>query len=229
MIKNLIFTLLLSLNLVLTFGQDLQKKYADSIRFSSDTLDGIYIPKNLNDCFDQIDGFWSDSLKKVVTKWSEREFRVNAHFGFGLWMRNNWQLWGGSRLSKYFNTLGIFHPDDMSGTILTSYHRHLNDEDIKLQEQIDDLKIWWKVNREPLKDDYPKGVKKLEFDTKYLYTLKKDNIPGCIFLQTNSLIGKVWIYDYHFGWKKLPRSEIRKLDQITPEEREDFLNGIFKK
>jgi len=225
----LFLPIILSLNLVFTFGQESQNKYADSIRFSADTLDGIYIPKDLNDSFDQIDRFWSDSLKTVVKNWSEREFRVNAHMGFGMWMRNNWQLWGGSRLSKYFNNLGIFHPDDISGTILTSYHRYLNGEEIRLQEQIEDFKIWWNIHREPLKDDYPSGVKKLVFDTRYHYTLKRDSLPGCIFLQTNSLIGRIWIYDYHFGWKRLPRSEIRKLDHTTPEEREAFLNRLFNK
>lgn len=58
---------------------------------------------------------------------SEEEFTVNTHFGFGMWIRNNWNLWGGSRLSIYFNQKGIHHPDDMSGIILVSYHRHLND------------------------------------------------------------------------------------------------------
>jgi hypothetical protein len=65
------------------------------------------------------------------------------HFGFGLWMRNNWQLWGGSRLSKYFNSLEIYHPDDMSGIILVSYHRYLNNKDIQLDEQIKYYKDYW--------------------------------------------------------------------------------------
>lgn len=229
MIKKLFFTLPFCFNLLFTHGQESQNKYPDSIRFSADTLYSIYIPSDLKDCFNQIDKLWSDSLKTVAKKWSEKEFIVKTHMGFGLWMRNNWQLWGGSRLSKYFNNLGIFHPDAISGVILTSYHRYLNGENLRLQEQIENLKIWSKIHREPLKKDYPKGVKKLRFDTQLLYILKKDSLPGCIFLQTNSIIGKIWIYDYHFGWKKLPRNEIRKLEQTRPDEREDYLNRVFKK
>src|SRR5512140_1014411 len=72
-------------------------------RFTVDSINGVYIPKNLEDCFKQIDSFWADSIKQKVRAMSEREFSGQAHFGFGLWMRNNWQLWSGSRLSKYFN------------------------------------------------------------------------------------------------------------------------------
>ena len=62
---------------------------------------------------------------------------------FGLWMRNNWGLWGGSRLSNYFNKLGVFHPDDMSGIILTSYYRYSLGKEIKLEEQISHYKSYW--------------------------------------------------------------------------------------
>lgn len=133
-------------NLILQPFQIIEAKWAkeDSIRFTADSLSGVYIPKDIEDCFKQIDSFWSDSTKNMVRKWSEREFSAEAHMGFGLWMRNNWQLWGGSRLSKYFNELGIFHPDDMSGIILVSYHRYLKNEEIKLEEQVQFYKAYWK-------------------------------------------------------------------------------------
>ena len=60
-----------------------------------------------------------------------------------MWLRNNWQLWGMSRLSFYFNNIGVYHPDDMSGIILTSYQRHLKGEDIKLEEQIKHYQDYW--------------------------------------------------------------------------------------
>jgi hypothetical protein len=101
------------------------------------------IPKNLEDCFIQINSFWDDSTKLKVKNWTEKEFLENTHRGFGTWMRNNWQLWGGSRLSKYFNELGIYHPDDMSSIILTSYHRYLNNQEIKLDEQIKHCQDYW--------------------------------------------------------------------------------------
>ncbi len=147
------------LNLILIFifaNQDLQAQdkkskkeqkqmYLENIK--KDSIDGVYIPIDLNDCFKQIDGFWADSIKSQVRSMSEDEFTANAHFGIGMWMRNNWKLWGGSRLSKYFNDLGVFHPDDMSGIILTSYHRYLLGRDVKLEEQISYYKEYWKKSK----------------------------------------------------------------------------------
>ena len=118
-------------------------KAENKVRFTTDSLRGIYIPKDLDDCFNQINCFWSDSIRTIVKSWTEGEFIGNAHFGFGMWMRNNWQFWGGSRLSKYFNEMGIYHPDDMSGIILTSYYRYLKEKDIKLEEQIKYYQDYW--------------------------------------------------------------------------------------
>ncbi len=126
--------------------KELKKEHIQNI--TKDSINGIYIPIDLDDCFRQIDGFWADSIKTEVKKMSEDEFTVNTHFGMGMWMRNNWKLWGGSRLSKYFNDLGVFHPDDMSGIILTSYYRYLLKLDVKLEEQIKGYNDFWKENHQ---------------------------------------------------------------------------------
>lgn len=119
----------------------------EQARFVTDTIQGVYIPKDLQDCFRQLDSMWADSIKMKVKAWSEDKFSIKTHFTTGWWMRNNWQLWGGSRLSKYFNELGIYHPDDMSGIILRSYHRYLNGKEIKLEEQIKYYRDYWKASK----------------------------------------------------------------------------------
>ena len=149
--KAILIILNLTLMLIIA-NQDLQaqdkkskkeqeQEYLENIK--KDSIEGVYIPTDLNDCFKQIDSFWADSIKTQVRDMTEGEFAANAHFGFGMWMRNNWRLWGGSRLSKYFNDLGIHHPDDMSGIILDSYHRYLTNKDIKLEEQIKFYQAYW--------------------------------------------------------------------------------------
>lgn len=112
----------------------------DKVRYSTDTLRGVYIPKDLEDCFKQIDSFWNDTVKNEVRTMTSSEFGGNTHFGIGLWMRNNWQLWGGSRLSKYMNDLGIYHPDNMSGTILSLYYKYLTEEEFDLAKEIEKIK-----------------------------------------------------------------------------------------
>ena len=66
-------------------------------------------------------------------------------------MRNDWGLWGGSPLARYFNRLGVFHPDDISGIILTSFWRHLNGRPIKLDEQVKHYQDYWKKIEEERK------------------------------------------------------------------------------
>jgi len=114
-----------------------------------DSINGVYIPKDLKDSFSQINIFWSDSVKIKVKAMKESDFVNNSHFGFGMWMRNNWGLWKGSRLFKYLNEKGLNHPDDVSSVILTSYHRHLNNRNLKLRNQIKGYKDYWKkANKE---------------------------------------------------------------------------------
>ena len=74
---------------------------------------------------------------------TEDEFSGRYHLGFGMWMRNNWGLWKSSRLSRYFNSLGVYHPDDMTGIIFDSYHRKLTGSDINLNEQIKFYQEYW--------------------------------------------------------------------------------------
>jgi len=104
---------------------------------------GVYIPKDLEDCFQELKSMLHPSLIQEMKSGSERDM-VKYHLGLGMWVRNNWGLWKGSRLKDYFNGLGIFHPDDMSGIILDSFWRHLNNSPINLQEQIKYYQEYWK-------------------------------------------------------------------------------------
>ena len=112
--------------------KDTSEAYTDYS--TQDTLNGVYIPKDLEDCFKQLDSFWSDSIKLEIKKMSLSEFLSQAHFGIGMWLRNNWGLWVGSRLSKYFNSFNYSHPDDISSIILELYYRQLTGEDIHLEK-----------------------------------------------------------------------------------------------
>jgi len=91
-----------------------------------------------------------DSIKINIKTLTEDEFSGKYHFGFGMWMRNNWGLWKGSRLSKYFNSIGVYHPDDMTGIIFDSYHRQLAGHEIKLNEQVKYYQEYWEKAK---KDD----------------------------------------------------------------------------
>ena len=68
----------------------------------------------------------------------------------GMYLRNNWGLWGDSELAKNLYKMGILHPDDMSGIILNSYQRKLKGEDIKLEEQLKYYQDYWRESGTPV-------------------------------------------------------------------------------
>jgi hypothetical protein len=111
----------------------------------ADSINGVHIPKDLNDCFLQLNKILSKVDKEEFLNMDEKEAVGMTHFSLGQWIRNNWGLWNGSRLQKYFNDLDIKHPDDMSGIILTSYHRFLSKKEIELENQIKETKEYWQI------------------------------------------------------------------------------------
>lgn len=151
--------------------QEIERKWAneDRVRFTTDSLRDVYIPKDLEDCIKQINSFWADSTKLKMKNLTENEFSGRLHLGFGMWMRNNWQLLGGSRLSKYFNDKGVYHPDDMSGIILDSYLRNLNEHEIKLEEQIKYYQHYWEKSKTSEKERKEKEFSEYKLGDTLLY------------------------------------------------------------
>ncbi|MEM7778971.1 MAG: DUF6794 domain-containing protein [Pseudomonadota bacterium] len=66
-----------------------------------------------------------------------------AHFGLGMWIRNNWGLWAGGPLGQSMNKMGFLHPDDMSGVILGGLVARLRGEEYDLEERIAFYKSYW--------------------------------------------------------------------------------------
>lgn len=117
------------------------------------------IPNNINECFIELDSIFSKSPQELELFKKEEETTAVAlaHHGIGRWIRNNWGFW--TKTSKLYNTMNdmqLWHPDDMSSVILKSYHRHINNKEINLKEQIDHYINFWaeeeKVNG-PIKRD----------------------------------------------------------------------------
>ena len=125
-------------------------------------------PKDINESLIQLKKIHNDSIKNKIRNMSENEFLSNSHLGLGMWIRNNWKLWKGGELSNYFNELGIYHPDNMSGIILTSYYRDLTEKPIQLNEQIEFYKKYWKDLRE--------HKQKMESDSIYVKKFKQNQL-----------------------------------------------------
>jgi uncharacterized protein DUF6794 len=99
-------------------------------------------PKTLEEALTALDTLFTPRIKQWIDSVPESDM-IQFHFSTGLWMRNNWGLWGGGPLARYFNGIGIYHPDDMSGIILTSYWRRHHSQDLRLDEQVKSYKAYW--------------------------------------------------------------------------------------
>jgi hypothetical protein len=105
--------------------------------------DAKKIPTNLEECFEVLKTF--DGVKEFKLVEEKRVVGL-YHFNLGQHLRNDWKLWDESDKSKlvdYFNKLGIYHADDMSGIILLSFHRHLNSKPIELEKQVKVYEKFW--------------------------------------------------------------------------------------
>jgi hypothetical protein len=93
-------------------------------------------PKDLTEAIQKLDGVYSDKTKKEIFDMTESEYLAKSHFSTALWIRYNWGLWHETKLSGYFNDLGIYHPSDMAAIIVHCYYRHLHQKDYELDKLI---------------------------------------------------------------------------------------------
>jgi hypothetical protein len=92
-----------------------------------DTINGIYIPKDLYDAMDELDKIVPEESKKEFKELENPKKTGIYHFTGGMSIRNKWGLWINSRLAKYFESFGIYTPDQMSTRLLISYWYYLHD------------------------------------------------------------------------------------------------------
>ena len=100
-------------------------------------------PRNLEEGFEYLNDELRDGQIKLFKEMDEDEATTKCHHGLGQYLRNSLGLWSGSELKDFFIELGLWHADDMSDVILTSYHRHLNGHDINLEDQVNYYKKYW--------------------------------------------------------------------------------------
>ena len=117
-------------------------------------------PTTLEDCFWLLESNCDPKELEKAQSLSEDKFVGMSHHGMGMWIRNNWGLWSGdSGISKFFRDLGIYHADDMSGIILTSFHRHLLKKPLEIDKQVEHYLDFWKKQGVDLKADWEASQK----------------------------------------------------------------------
>jgi TonB family protein len=96
-----------------------------------DTESDSNIPTTLEECYIALDNLLSEDTKDDIASLTRGEFLSSAHFGLGMWIRNNWIYPSGSGLATLF---GGRDGDSISSVILHGYYNHLNG----IEENADD-------------------------------------------------------------------------------------------
>lgn len=143
---------------------------------------------------------------------------VRYHHGPGTWIRNEWGLWRGSRLARYFNAMGVHHPDDMSGIILETLWCRLHDQPFRLQERVAEFAEYWASVEEP-KEGSPKDGAKI------VWCIQLGGGKGAVHLGVSVSDSSYWRYEYRSGRGVEPArpEEHAQLDELRRQWR---LEGI---
>jgi hypothetical protein len=111
-----------------------QAEYAK--RITMEMINGVYIPMDLDDAFSELNRLSDPRGVAEFQSAPEDSIRRKLHFGLGKWILVNWGLEGGSRISHYLKQKGITAPDDMVEFIIVMWHRQLNGDPLKTEDEI---------------------------------------------------------------------------------------------
>ncbi len=115
--------------------EEIEAEYQRRIR--QETLNGVYIPKDLTDAFVQLNKLIDEESKMAFKTVPEDTAARKLFFSFGRWVTRNWGFYGGSRLSHFLRELGVTYPEDMARFIIITYHRNLNRKPLNVKELVE--------------------------------------------------------------------------------------------
>ncbi len=171
------------------------------------------IPKNLKECFIRLKEIFLEegTLEQFIQCYRKGAY----HAGIGMWMRNNWGLWNkNTKLWKYFDKLGIFHADDMSGIIMDTFWCHLKNQPIKLHEHVQFYKNYWQYGLEPKKESFP--TKDLIYICYYAceHPTNEEDFCCSIHIYHDFETGIFWLYGLEKGWRVVTKDILDKDEEL---------------
>ncbi|MFD2892807.1 DUF6794 domain-containing protein [Flavobacterium chuncheonense] len=107
-----------------------------------------YKPKSINDALNYMEYSLPEKDKIEFKNKTEFNAVVDAHMGYGMFIRNSWLRHGNPKLLKFFYKNKVFPMDDMSSIILKLFHRKLNIKNYSSKPLLKPYHIKWKEGKE---------------------------------------------------------------------------------
>jgi hypothetical protein len=93
------------------------------------------IPRTLGDALEALErSLPRETIQALYA--SETDVTLELQDTLGRFLREHWGLWTGGPLADHLRGLGLDHPDDMSGVILTSFWRRLHFQPLRVEAQV---------------------------------------------------------------------------------------------
>jgi hypothetical protein len=134
--KISVFLVLLASTFALSAQTEAEYEANYAKRIIQEEINGVYIPKDLNDAFNELNSLSDPAGLAKFKKAPEEMIRRKLHFGLGRWIMINWGLEDGSRYSHFLKGKGISLPDDMVRVTIVTWHRYLNEKPQKFEEEL---------------------------------------------------------------------------------------------
>ncbi len=112
--------------------EEFQRRYQERIK--KDQLNGVYIPKNLDEAIAELYKWTDESQRQRIRALPEDSVCMRLHSKLGQRMIFDWSFYEGSRLSHYLRSAGVTYPDDMADFLLLAFHRRLNNRPIEVRQ-----------------------------------------------------------------------------------------------
>ncbi len=119
-------------------GDQYLKEY--NRRIKKETINDIYIPKDLTDAFKELNRLTDKAARTKLIQVDEDTVAYKTYFSLQRWIVVNWGFHGGSRLSHWLKTeIGVSHPEDQAQFIVRTWHRSLNKKELNIEELVKQL------------------------------------------------------------------------------------------
>ncbi|HUH26375.1 MAG TPA: DUF6794 domain-containing protein [Flavobacterium sp.] len=101
-------------------------------------------PRSIEEALYYLENSWSTQQKDDFKNSDEKAAVTSLHFSVGMSIRNSWLRQENVALRAEFDKLQVYHRDDISSIILTSFHRKLNNKPLELEKQAQHYIDYWK-------------------------------------------------------------------------------------
>ena len=151
-----------------------EEAYKDALK---DTLNGVYIPKDLYEAMDILDETVSDNMKSKCISYVFKD-DLESYQNRPRLNLNSWPLKGNSRISHYLDSIGITHFETQYSVLNSAFRAYLKDETFSLTHwtykdflKDSNLFIHFQINFSEVKKPYFTGLRIVKKDSSEKQTL----------------------------------------------------------